>query len=107
MSDLPYDGDDDFSETQSYSLVMPFVVCTSVGGPYDDESFVAGVKYGIWESILKLQPTMHSNYENPKLVKQLDLLAMKEGYILTVESIDNGYVDEDTEWVLVTMKRGI
>lgn len=107
MNDQPYNEDEDFTEDASYSLVTPFVVCKSVGGPYDDESFVAGVRYGVWESILKLQPTMHSNYEYPSLVRQLDLLAMKEGYVLTVESIDNGYVDEDTEWVLVTMKREI
>ena len=90
-----------------YGLIMPFIVCASNGGLYDDESFVNGVRYGIWYSLLLLKPSEHSNYESPKLVPQLDLLAMNNGYSLSVESIDNEYVDEDTEWVLVTMKRGV
>lgn len=29
-------------EEQEYDLVMPFVVCQSQGGPYDDDAFVGG-----------------------------------------------------------------
>lgn len=44
------------SEEPELSLVMPFVVCTSEGGPYEDESFVAGWDLGTLDARLDAGP---------------------------------------------------
>lgn len=92
---------DEKDHDAEYGLVTPFVVCTSVGGPYDDDSFVAGIRLGLWQSLLKLQPSEHANYEPAALVPQLDLLAMQNGYRMISEPYE-----ESPNWVLVTMTRG-
>lgn len=91
-----YDSDDE--DNEQYEMIMPLVGCRSNGGHYDDESFVAGIRYGEWASLLKLSPYSHKNYEPPHLVSSLEMLAMKEGYTMTVSD-----PTEDGEWVLVTM----
>lgn len=90
------------SEHDNWGLIMPFVVVTSAGGPYPDDAFVAGVRYGRWAELLKLQPSQHSNFEPIALVPQLDLLAMHHHYIMIVEPWDDG----DGYWVCVTMTLG-
>lgn len=89
-------------ETQ-WGLVLPFVVCESKGGPYEDHAFVAGVRYGLWSQLLKLQPSEHANYEPKDLVPQLDLLAMHHHYRMIVEPWED---DPTNYWVLVTMTLG-
>lgn len=81
-----------------YSLVMPFVVVASAGGPYDDGAFVAGCRFGTWDALLTLKPVMHAEYEPPELVPQLDLLAMHHGYTMTTEPFDD-------DWTYVEMRR--
>lgn len=93
---------DEEEEEIHYSLVIPFVVCKSQDGPYDDNAFVAGVRYGRWAELLKLQPTQHAEYEPNELVPQLDLLAMHHRYKITIEPWEDG----NNEWSLVTMTRG-
>lgn len=88
----------DENNEEVYGLVMPYVVCEEYGGPYDAESFVAGVRFGQWQSLLKLLPTMHTTYEPEALVPQLDLLAMDAGYHIRTEPWD-----VDPHWVKVTM----
>lgn len=92
----------DIPETQ-WGLVMPFVVVESVGGLYEDNAFVAGVRYGRWAELLKLQPSEHACYEPKGLVPQLDLLAMHHHYRMIVEPWED---DPDGNWILVTMTLG-
>lgn len=84
-----------------FGLIMPFVVCQSNGGPYEDSSFVAGARFAKWDMLLKLQPAMHQEYEPVALVPQLDLLAMHLGYKMITEPWE-----ESPEWVLVRMFLG-
>jgi hypothetical protein len=93
-----YDSDNE--DDEEYEIIMPLVGCQSNGGHYDDEAFVAGIRYGMWVSLLKLSPYSHSSYESPHLVKSLDLLAMNEGYHISVSDLT-----DDGEWVLVTMTK--
>lgn len=94
---------DDNPEETVYGLIMPFVVCTSQGGAYDDGAFVAGVRFGRWVELLKLKPTQHSNYEPKDLVPQLDLLAMQHHYRMASEPYED---DPENYWVYVTMILG-
>lgn len=82
-----------------YDLVMPFIACQSNGGPYDDDAYAAGWELGRmaeeleraqendWRSIIAT--TIHSAN-----VAQADLLAMRHGFHVTVES-------QDDEWASV------
>lgn len=66
-----------------YELIMPFTVCKSNGGEYDDAAFVAGWQGGRIDAELRaIQGTDATlRYQvAPGLVPQLDLLAMKYGY---------------------------
>lgn len=85
----------------TYGLVMPFVVCASKGGPYDDEAFVAGAEYGQLHSLLALSPPSHEAYVRSKSVPQLDLLAMHFGYTFTAEPWD----EHPDEWTKVAFTR--
>lgn len=81
-------------------LVMPFVVCESQGGPYDDDAFVAGCRYAsidhALQMILQFGVTQYEQWIEPALVPQLDLLAMHLGWKLTAEP----WEDHPDEWVL-------
>lgn len=65
--------------------MLPFVVCRSRGGPYDDESFVAGFQCGEIDRALSVAylvraqqvrfPTVYA-----RLLPQLDLVAMRHLY---------------------------
>lgn len=84
-----------------FGWIMPFVVCQTNGGPYEDEAFIAGARFAKWDMLLKFQPTMHQEYEPAALVPQLDLLAMHLGYKMTTEPWE-----QDPSWVLVRMSFG-
>jgi hypothetical protein len=93
----------DAPDPADYGLVMPFVVCESVGGPYEDRAFVAGVRYGqIAAEVAELKPGHAWSWtvETP-LVRQLDLLAMHEGLTMTAEPWD----EHPDEWVHVILVR--
>jgi hypothetical protein len=69
----------------TYSLVMPFLPVTSKGGPFDDQSYVAGYEMGRVDVLLSaaanlgLAPDTHLliNAEN---AAQVDLVAMRYGF---------------------------
>jgi hypothetical protein len=75
-------GEPDESE---YALVYPFVCCTSNGGVYDDDAFVAGVRFGEISAALRAKSAIYETTCEPSLIPQLDLLAMHTGYTLTHE----------------------
>lgn len=85
----------------TYGLVMPFIVVTSHGGPYDDVSFVAGCRYAAVAAALAEKPASYESYEYPALLPQLDLLAMHEGYVMETEPWD----EHPEDWTLVRFTR--
>lgn len=69
-----------------WGLVMPFVVCASKGGPYDDDSFVAGYEAGRLSVLLESLATCGGSgalfIVRTGLLPQYDLMAMRYGFIL-------------------------
>jgi hypothetical protein len=87
----------------TYELKMPFVVVTSVGGPYDDNAYVAG-----WEAkTIQIQLAGLAEQSGPLIMvalvlienqPQIDLVAMQEGWTVAFEYAD-------AYWVTATFKR--
>jgi hypothetical protein len=96
------DEDNTFEENGvEYGLVIPFVVVTSKGGPYDDDSFVAGWRAGVIDRRLEVHDSPAVEGESPipvetALLPQLDLIAMAHGYQMKSISWEDGF------WSLVT-----
>lgn len=90
-------------ERDTFGLVMPFVVTTGQGGPYDSAAFVAGCRFEADAAELKAAPHTLSwaNYVYPAMVPQYDLLAMHHGFVMTAEP----WAEYPDEWVLVTFTR--
>lgn len=72
----------------TYGLVMPFVVCRSHGGPYDDAAFVAGAEYANIDNALRSHPYKVEQYVRTATMPQYDLLAMHHGYTLKASPWD-------------------
>ncbi|WP_228981430.1 hypothetical protein [Streptomyces sp. DH12] len=85
-------------------LVMPFVIVQSNGGPYDDAAFVAGATCGqlIAElaALAEHGATPQPRYVRPEYLPQIDLIAMRYGYVLRPGEVDDasGY-----QWVDFTL----
>lgn len=66
-----------------YDLVMPFVLCQSNGGPYDDAAFVAGFSCAKLDTALRelkvwaVQEWVQ--YLSSTVMPQVDLIAMHHG----------------------------
>lgn len=84
-----------------FGLVMPFVVCQSQGGPYEDEAFCAGWSLGLIAAKLSEYAVdrvpMTTVVRTPSL-PQVELLAMQHGYLTAVEHFDGA----PDEWSTVT-----
>ena len=98
---------DDRDDEVEFSMVMPFVVCKSNGGPYDDSAFVAGAEFGKiaselerWESgalrVYEMQTQVRS-----EMVPQYDLLAMHHDLTLTATP----WEEHPDEWTFLTFSR--
>lgn len=92
-----------------YGMVMPFVACATQGGPYDDQSFVAGYQAGQIDQSLAIidrvglagAAVAHCVYR--ALLGQLDLIAMRHGYQMRSAPVTAG---DDTEtWSTVEFYR--
>lgn len=97
---------DDDAHDVGYGLLMPYICCTDLGGPYDPASFVAGVRYASVEAALKLlrvlgEPSF-ARYVEPALLPQLDLLAMQQGWSMVSEP----WAEFPDDWTLVTFTMG-
>lgn len=72
------------NEPEGYGLIMPFVVCRSKDGPYEDDSFVAGYQAGRADSALAAIAAVEGDgltlTTYPDLVPQLELIAMRHGF---------------------------
>jgi hypothetical protein len=71
-------------EEPGWDLVMPFVVCASQGGPYDDRSFVAGYQLGRLDRDLGVLAALEfasvSRVLYTDSLAQADLIGMRHGY---------------------------
>lgn len=88
----------DEDEEPGYELVVPFIACTSQGGPYQDDAFVAGFALGTIDSELAHGHPVSYDHVSPALVPQLDLIAMRRGYIVTSEP----WPEDPAAWTRVT-----
>jgi hypothetical protein len=89
-----------------YEIVVPFKVCISAGGPYDDEAFVAGFQAGQIDQALQAAATMHAAEVRftvyTTLVKQLELIGMSRGFAaVQVEECDGL-----PEWSFISFSAG-
>jgi hypothetical protein len=93
------DEDLEGEEHPRYNLEMPFVVCASQGGPFDDDAFVAGYRCGVTDGILAGPHTSTlDGVAREAELKQLDLIAMRRGFVMTAERADE-------EWFALTFTR--
>ena len=73
-------------DESGWVLVMPFVTVTSVGGPHDDDAYVAGWEMGKLDAFLEhTKPQSLAQTVRSDNVAQADLVAMRHGYTMTVE----------------------
>lgn len=80
-----------------FLAAMPFVVCKAQGGPYDDEAYLAG-----WEAKTiqiqlvglaeQLGPLVMVASVHPDNRAQIDLVAMSQGWTVTFQPGDGGWV---------------
>lgn len=94
-----------------YRLVMPLVVTTDSGGPYDSKAFVAGANFGDLDTELKILAMFGAiprpRYIETPMLPQIDLLAMKHGMVIRKEPwdehpdewtrVDFAYAEEDSD----------
>nr|WSZ21186.1 hypothetical protein OH837_48945 [Streptomyces canus] len=87
-------------EPAKYEMVMPIVLAKSNGGPFDDAAVVAGMTCGALDQELKMSAVLNAlpnmRYMDVQLLKQVDLIAMKHGYVTR-----HGDVDEGSGWQVV------
>lgn len=82
-----------------YDLVMPFITVRSVGGPHDDESYVAGWTMGHLDAVLEHQkPAMHEDTIYADSIPQADIIAMRHGY-------RSHFVEGPDGWSFMTLIR--
>lgn len=90
------------------TLVVPFIVCRSKGGPYDDDSFVAGFQAGEIDKALAVALAAGLDRATftvrTALVAQLELIAMHRGFpvVTAVEVGETPEYDAMPEWSFVT-----
>lgn len=88
-----------------YDLIMPFLPVTSKGGPYDDEAFVAGYTCGRLDAALASGAPAFADWFPilSSLIPQIDLIAMRHGYVMEVR--DRAWGDDSVEWAFVKLSR--
>lgn len=90
-----------------YGLVMPFVVCQSKGGPYDDESYVAGFEAGYLDGMMAFEDALRAQGFRVAAAgssgqpfhaanaPQIDLIAMRHNYSVAFSEPEDGWVSAD------------
>lgn len=86
-----------------YGIMMPFVVCKSEGGPYDDDSFTAGYECGLLDHLLSHGPISYQCYIRVGNVPQADLIAMRHGFTMSSEP----WEDCPEEWSLAKFHKTV
>lgn len=78
-----------------FGLVMPFIVVESKGGPYADDAYTAGWEAGeLWSRFHAA--ALHQSVPQPVTVrttnaKQIELIAMKNGFTITKWTVEPEY----------------
>lgn len=85
----------DDHEGAEFKLLMPFVVCESNGGEYEDRSWCAGFECGVLAAGLAAGEP-HGGTVRTANVPQLDLLAMRHGFTVQAE-----VYEDDPAWSTV------
>lgn len=91
-------------EEGEYQLVAPIVLARSNGGPFDDAAVVAGMTCGALDQELTITAALntlpHERYIDLPLIKQVDLIAMRHGYVLGLGEVDeaSGYQRVAFDW---------
>lgn len=101
------------ADEDAMSLVYPFVVCTSHGGPYEDKPFVAGVQLGQIERRLAMAEHLGAevvrlgNAIYTDLVPQLHLVGMHHGFpvVEANEVEETSEYDAMPEWSFVVFRK--
>lgn len=88
-------------DQEDFGLIMPFVVCKSQGGPYDDQCFVAGYELGFIDALLTSKISLLERYLRTDSLPLVDLLAMRHGYSIASKPWD----EHPDEWSLVRLTR--
>lgn len=91
-------------EPEEFDLVMPFVTVQSVGGPHDDNSYVAGYEMGSLDKVLTQRALQGAMTPFRSVLRadnraQADLIAMQHGYAMSVNAT------EDEHWIGVEFTR--
>lgn len=108
MSDETYFED---ADGEGYELLMPFVVTKSHGGPWDDESFVAGWELRRLDAVLSQAEGIDFTRALTIIaqirtdgVPQAELIAMKYGFTLEAGEVDPGVAPG---WSILTITREV
>lgn len=92
------------------SLIMPFVVCQSKGGPYDDLAFAAGYGAGHIAARLEVAGVLGTDaitypIVRRELLPQLELIGMHFGFPVIDVSEPSHEVPGSDEWCSATFRR--
>lgn len=100
-------NDDDhnpFDDAMEFGIIMPFVLCESQGGPLEDVAFTVGFELGQIDQELEVCETLYAEPRDRYLhtvgLAQLDLIAMRRGFVL-----EDGLKDDSGEWTWVHFRR--
>lgn len=102
------------SDGAGFELAMPFVAVESNGGPYPDAAFGAGFMMGRVDACLEVSASVGRTQYPPadghilvvrNLLPQLDLIAMRHGFV-TEHCVSIGGEDDADDWVAVRFRRG-
>ncbi len=90
------------SDDAKFELVLPFVVCQSQGGPFEDTAFVAGFQAGQIDRTLAVaaateQFEVHFPHVHTTLLPLLALIGMNRGFPV----VESDPADAP-EWTAVT-----
>lgn len=93
------------SDDVDFGLVIPFTVCRSNGGPYDDEAFVAGYFVGQIDKELQVAAACNAEGVLAPIVRravlpQLELHGMRHGFpVMKVGQETDPSLDGEWCWV--------
>lgn len=101
---MPSVDPQDLPEEEGYSLLYPFTVVTSKGGPYDDDAFTAGFACGLLDKALTVvHAAGGTSYQvtiRTDLVQQAELVGMARNFPIATAQPDGAF----PEWTLMTFQ---
>jgi hypothetical protein len=96
------DHEEDEPAAFEYEMVMPFVTVATKGGPHEDVAYVAGWECGTLDRDLALATEIRAvpdaRVVQAASVPQVDLIAMKHGFVATFEDAGDDYQTVTFGW---------